>query len=80
MTNKLTRGVHHIGLNVPDLEEAGAFFCGRLGFDEVGGVPDSLVNVSTSGVAALQRAGVYCMRMTGFMTRPLAASSKASLI
>ena len=39
MTEKLTRGVHHIGLTVPDLDEARAFFCGVLGFDEVGGVP-----------------------------------------
>ncbi len=39
MTNKLTRGVHHIGLTVPDLDQARAFFCGVLGFDEVGGVP-----------------------------------------
>jgi catechol 2,3-dioxygenase-like lactoylglutathione lyase family enzyme len=40
MTSKLTRGVHHIGLTVPDLDEASAFFCGVLGFDEAGGVPD----------------------------------------
>lgn len=39
MTEKLTRGVHHIGLTVPDLDEARAFFCGVLRFDEVGGVP-----------------------------------------
>lgn len=39
MTNKLTLGVHHIGLTVPDLDQARAFFCGLLGFDEVGGVP-----------------------------------------
>ena len=39
MTEKLTRGVHHIGLTVPDLDQARAFFCGVLGFDEVGGVP-----------------------------------------
>ena len=38
MTDKLTRGVHHIGLTVPDLDQARAFFCGVLGFDEVGGV------------------------------------------
>ena len=38
MTDKLTCGVHHIGLTVPDLEQARAFFCGVLGFDEVGGV------------------------------------------
>ncbi|MBB4858821.1 catechol 2,3-dioxygenase-like lactoylglutathione lyase family enzyme [Novosphingobium chloroacetimidivorans] len=39
MTQKLTRGVHHVGLTVPDLDQARAFFCGVLGFDEVGGVP-----------------------------------------
>jgi catechol 2,3-dioxygenase-like lactoylglutathione lyase family enzyme len=40
MIDKLTRGVHHIGLTVPDLDQARGFFCGVLGFDEVGGVPD----------------------------------------
>jgi catechol 2,3-dioxygenase-like lactoylglutathione lyase family enzyme len=40
MIEKLTRGVHHIGLTVPDLDQARNFFCGLLGFDEVGGVPD----------------------------------------
>ena len=39
MTGKLTQGVHHVGLTVPDLDQARAFFCGTLGFDEVGGVP-----------------------------------------
>jgi catechol 2,3-dioxygenase-like lactoylglutathione lyase family enzyme len=39
MTDKLTNGVHHIGLTVPDLDQARRFFCGVLGFDEVGGVP-----------------------------------------
>lgn len=39
MTKKITNGVHHIGLTVPDLDQARAFFCGLLGFDEVGGVP-----------------------------------------
>lgn len=39
MTQKLTRGVHHVGLTVPDLDQARAFFCEVLGFDEVGGVP-----------------------------------------
>jgi catechol 2,3-dioxygenase-like lactoylglutathione lyase family enzyme len=40
VTEKLTRGVHHVGLTVPDLAQARAFFCDLLGFDEVGGVPD----------------------------------------
>jgi catechol 2,3-dioxygenase-like lactoylglutathione lyase family enzyme len=39
MTQKLTRGIHHVGLTVPDLDQARAFFCDTLGFDEVGGVP-----------------------------------------
>lgn len=39
MTDRLTRGVHHIGLTVPDLGQARAFFCGVLRFDEVGSVP-----------------------------------------
>ena len=39
MTGRLTQGVHHVGLTVPDLDPARAFFCGILGFDEVGGVP-----------------------------------------
>ena len=39
MTDKLTCGIHHIGLTVPDLDQARGFFCDALGFDEVGGVP-----------------------------------------
>jgi catechol 2,3-dioxygenase-like lactoylglutathione lyase family enzyme len=39
LTDKLTRGVHHIGLTVPDLDQARTFFCDVLGFAEVGGVP-----------------------------------------
>lgn len=40
MSGKLTRGVHHIGLTVPDLDQARGFFCDLLGFEEVGGGPD----------------------------------------
>ncbi|RXD03945.1 VOC family protein [Sphingomonas sp. UV9] len=40
MTDTLTCGVHHVGLTVPDLEQARAFFCDVLGFEIVGGVPD----------------------------------------
>lgn len=35
-----TIGVHHVGLTVPDLEEALGFFVDSLGFSKVGGVPD----------------------------------------
>jgi catechol 2,3-dioxygenase-like lactoylglutathione lyase family enzyme len=39
MSDRLTQGIHHVGLTVPDLDQARHFFCGILGFDEVGGVP-----------------------------------------
>ncbi len=35
MAEALTRGVHHVGLAVRDLDEATSFFCGTLGFKEV---------------------------------------------
>ena len=40
MDGKMTQGAHHIGLAVRDLDEAKGFFCGALGFDVVGHVPD----------------------------------------
>lgn len=40
MTNHKTLGVHHVGLAVPDIGAAAAFFIGALGFDKVGEVPD----------------------------------------
>jgi catechol 2,3-dioxygenase-like lactoylglutathione lyase family enzyme len=40
MASKLTAGVHHVGLTVPDLEQARAFFCDVLCFEVVGGKPD----------------------------------------
>jgi len=36
----VTRGAHHIGLTVPDLAETRAFFTDKLGFDQVGELPD----------------------------------------
>jgi catechol 2,3-dioxygenase-like lactoylglutathione lyase family enzyme len=39
MTTKLTRGIHHVGLAVPDLEAAQGFFRDVLGWDVVGEVP-----------------------------------------
>lgn len=35
-----TRGVHHVGLTVPNLERARDFFVEVLGFSQVGEVPD----------------------------------------
>ena len=36
----LTRGVHHVGLTVPDLDRTRAFFADVLGFRQVGEKPD----------------------------------------
>ncbi|MEO3427679.1 VOC family protein [Pelagibius sp. CAU 1746] len=39
-TPPLTSGVHHVGLTVPDLPQARAFFLDVLGFTQVGEKPD----------------------------------------
>ncbi|MFK7941448.1 MAG: VOC family protein [Paracoccaceae bacterium] len=39
MAEKLTAGVHHVGLTVSDLEASAGFF-EALGFDRIGGRPD----------------------------------------
>lgn len=39
-TSAKTRGVHHVGLTVPDLAAAKAFFVDALGFEQVGEVAD----------------------------------------
>ena len=39
MSATVTRGVHHVGLTVPDLAETRQFFMKSLGFEQVGDVP-----------------------------------------
>jgi catechol 2,3-dioxygenase-like lactoylglutathione lyase family enzyme len=39
VTRAVTRGVHHVGLAVPDLPAAERFFVEALGWSVVGGVP-----------------------------------------
>ena len=36
----ITRGAHHIGLTVPDLDRTRRFFIDVLGLDQIGEVPD----------------------------------------
>lgn len=36
----ITRGAHHIGLTVPNLEQTRNFFIETLGYDQIGEVPD----------------------------------------
>lgn len=40
MSDAKTQGAHHIGLTVPSLAAARAFFQDALGFEQVGEVPD----------------------------------------
>jgi len=47
MSEAITRGVHHVGLAVPDLDAAVAFFTGALGWALVGrndGYPSAFVS------------------------------------
>lgn len=39
-TKPVTRGVHHLGLTVPSLDETNHFFKSILGFEQIGEVPD----------------------------------------
>lgn len=39
-SRKITRGVHHVGLTVTNLDEARHFFIKTLGFEQVGEKPD----------------------------------------
>lgn len=39
-SNAATRGVHHLGLTVPDLAATRAFFVDELGFEQVGERPE----------------------------------------
>ena len=40
LSKSVTRGAHHIGLTVPDLDETRSFVTKTLGFAQVGEVPD----------------------------------------
>jgi len=40
MSHSLTRGVHHVGLTVTDLDSSCGFFTELLGWEKVGGNPD----------------------------------------
>ena len=49
----ITQGAHHIGLTVPDLADAKAFFTDTLGFSQVGEVPDYPAVFLTDGTTMI---------------------------
>lgn len=53
MTKVLTTGVHHVGLAVPDIEAARAFFCEALGYKLVGGVADYPAHFVSDGATLI---------------------------
>jgi catechol 2,3-dioxygenase-like lactoylglutathione lyase family enzyme len=53
MTQALTTGVHHIGLAVPDVDAACAFFCDALSYQVVGGVPDYPAHFVSDGATLI---------------------------
>ena len=49
----VTQGAHHIGLTVPNLDAARAFFLDTLGFTQVGEVPDYPAAFVTDGTTMI---------------------------
>lgn len=48
-----TRGIHHLGLTVPDVETTSDFFISTLGFKKIGGKPDYPAVFLSDGVTTL---------------------------
>ena len=49
----VTKGAHHIGLTVPNLQETRNFFITTLGFEQVGEVPDYPAVFLTDGTTMI---------------------------
>jgi catechol 2,3-dioxygenase-like lactoylglutathione lyase family enzyme len=52
-TQAITRGAHHIGLTVPDLDATKQFFINTLAYDQIGEVPDYPAVFLTDGVTMI---------------------------
>ena len=49
----ITKGAHHIGLTVPDLDKTKAFFVDTLGLEQVGEVPEYPAVFLTDGTTMI---------------------------
>jgi catechol 2,3-dioxygenase-like lactoylglutathione lyase family enzyme len=52
-TQAVTRGAHHIGLTVPDLDATNRFFKDTLGYEQIGEVADYPAVFLTDGVTMI---------------------------
>lgn len=52
-TRALTRGVHHIGLTVPDIGRTRDFFVGELGYEQIGEVAEYPAVFVTDGTTMI---------------------------
>ena len=54
-TQAVTRGVHHLGLTVPDLAATRNFFLEALGYQQIGEVADYPAVFLSDGVTMIRR-------------------------
>lgn len=52
-TAAFTRGAHHVGLTVPDLQQTRRFFADTLGYETVGEIPDYPAVFLTDGTTMI---------------------------
>ncbi|MCZ6830638.1 MAG: VOC family protein [Gammaproteobacteria bacterium] len=52
-TQAITRGAHHIGLTVPNLDATNNFFKNTLGYEQIGEIPDYPSVFLTDGVTMI---------------------------
>jgi catechol 2,3-dioxygenase-like lactoylglutathione lyase family enzyme len=52
-TQAITRGAHHIGLTVPNLQATTGFFVDTLGYEQIGEVPDYPAVFLTDGATMI---------------------------
>jgi len=53
VSQTITRGLHHIGLTIPDLDSTNSFFKNTLGYEQIGEVPDYPAVFLTDGTTML---------------------------
>ncbi len=68
-SSPITRGLHHVGLTVSDLEASAGFFTGLLGWQEVRRVPDYPAIFVSDGQVLVTLWGAQGAEVRGFDKR-----------